>query len=286
MQDGLLLPLADARGSIAGSQSAPAVLSRDSKGAVRQPAGIPRACSRGFSIGLGLIAALSGLSLNAAIVSGSVVLRESRIDSVARGKDYSGVVISLQSASRPGSVPDGQAGGAHATMLQKNKMFTPHILPVVAGTTIDFPNGDPIFHSAFSSYSGQIFDLGLYPPGKSRSVRFDRPGIVRVFCNIHPSMSAIILVLKTTFFAVTPRDGSFRIDVPPGSWDLSVFHERATEESLQALSRRILVTSDGLRLPPIAVSEAGYLLTPHKNKFGREYDPLPDDKTVYPGARQ
>ena len=85
-------------------------------------------------------------------------------------------------------------------MLQKGKMFTPHILPIMTGTTVDFPNSDPIFHNAFSSYNGQIFDVGLYPPGTSKSVRFTRPGVVRVFCNIHPTMSAIILVLEHALF--------------------------------------------------------------------------------------
>jgi len=188
------------------------------------------------------------------------------------------LVTALQSATA--------APAKHAIMLQKDKMFTPHILPIVAGTTIGFPNADPIFHNAFSSYSGQIFDVGLYPPGSSRSVRFQRPGIVRVFCNIHPSMSAVILVLTTPYFAVTPHDGSFHIDVPPGSYDLAVFHERATEESLQSLSRRILVAPEGVRVPPIAVSEAGYLMAPHKNKYGKDYEPPPDDSTFYPGTRQ
>src|SRR5580700_5439980 len=147
-------------------------------------------------------------SLQSATVSGTIELRESRIASVARGKDYSGVVISLQ----PVNQPTPSAPEKHAVMLQKNKMFTPHILPVIAGTRIDFPNADPIFHNAFSSYSGQIFDIGLYPPGQSRSVRFERPGIVRVFCNIHPTMSAIILVLTTPYFVVTPHDGGFHLD--------------------------------------------------------------------------
>jgi plastocyanin len=218
--------------------------------------------------------------LQAATVSGTVQLRGSRIASVARGMDYSGVVVSL----RPVSEKTPAASEKHAVMLQKNKMFTPHVLPVVAGTTIDFPNGDPIFHNAFSSYSGQIFDVGLYPPGNSRSVRFRRPGIVRVFCNIHPSMSAVILVLATPYFAVTPHDGAFRIDVPPGSYDLEIFHERATEESLQMLARRIVVSSEGVRLQPLEVSEAGYLLAPHKNKYGKDYDPVPDDQSFYPGT--
>jgi plastocyanin len=220
-------------------------------------------------------------TLNGATVSGTVELRDSRVDSVTRGKDYSGVVLSLKAVNQPAAT-----SGQRFTMLQKNKMFTPHILPVVTGSTIDFPNGDPIFHNAFSTYSGQIFDVGLYSPGTSRSVRFLKPGIVRVFCNIHPSMSSIILVLTTPYFVVTPRDGSFRLDVPPGSYDLTVFNERSTEQVLQALTRRILVTADGTRLPPIAVSEAGYLMAPHKNKYGKDYDPPPDDQTFYPGVHQ
>src|SRR5258708_4762517 len=124
---------------------------------------------------------LAATGLRSATVSGNVELRDSRVDSVTRGKDYSGIVVSLQPVGAVPVVPD-----KHAIMLQKNKMFTPHILPVPAGTTIDFPNGDPIFHNAFSSYSGRVFDVGLYAPGSSRSVRFQRPGVVRVFCNIHP----------------------------------------------------------------------------------------------------
>ena len=89
-------------------------------------------------------------------------------------------------------------------------------------------------------------------------------------------MSAIILVLTTPYFAVTLHDGAFHMDVPPGSYDLKVFHERATEQELQSLSRRILVTADGIRIPPIVISEAGYLMSPHKNKYGKDYGPPPE----------
>ena len=100
-------------------------------------------------------------------------------------------------------------------MVQKDKTFTPHILAVPVGATVDFPNFDPIFHNAFSNYDGQVFDVGLYPPGTSRSVRFSRPGVVRVFCNIHASMSAVIAVLATPYFDTSKRDGKFEIrDVP------------------------------------------------------------------------
>ena len=96
-------------------------------------------------------------------------------------------------------------------MRQKNKTFSPHILAISAGTFVDFPNDDPIFHNAFSSYSGEIFDVGLYAPGTSRSVQFSRAGIVRVFCNIHSSMSAVIVVLPTPYFATTAPRRRFQI---------------------------------------------------------------------------
>ena len=224
---------------------------------------------------------LAALAACAAMLSGTVVLRDSRIAAVTRQKDYSGLVISAQ----PVNAPPLPAPAAHAKMLQKDKTFMPHILPVAAGTTVDFPNADPIFHNAFSSYSGQIFDVGLYPPGTSRAVRFTRPGVLRVFCNIHPAMSAIILVLDTPWFVKTDKDGSFGMNVPPGEYDLKVFHERSTEQELAGLGQWVIVPEGGLRVPPITVSEAGYLVVPHKNKYGHEYPPSADDQVFYPGVR-
>ncbi len=222
---------------------------------------------------------LAALPLGAAIVKGRVELRDSRDPAVRNRTDFSGVVVSL----RPVSAPAAPMGAKHATMLQKNKTFTPHVLAIPTGSMVDFPNSDPIFHNAFSSYSGQIFDVGLYPPGTSRLVRFARAGIVRVFCNIHSSMSAVIVVLPTPFFAVTKRDGSFEIaDVPPGEYDLTVFHERSTEAVLQALGRRITVGGDGVSLPALGISEAGYLSIPHKNKYGRDYPPEMGEHVAYP----
>jgi hypothetical protein len=193
-----------------------------------------------------------------ATLSGTIVLRDSRIEAVNRQKDFSGVVVSAQPvSSQPvsGQSSDGQIPpplpAPHATMLQKGKTFTPHVLPVVSGTTVDFPNSDPIFHNAFSSYSGQIFDIGLYPPGTSRAVKFTRTGVLRVFCNIHPTMSAVILVLNTPWFVKTARNGSFEMNVPPGEYQLSVFHERATEEELAGLSQRILVSGKACASLPL-----------------------------------
>jgi plastocyanin len=218
----------------------------------------------------------------AATVSGNVQLRDSRLDAVSKHSDYSGVVISLTPLDKPAETP----ALRRFRMLQKDKMFTPHVLPISTGSTVDFPNADPIFHNAFSSYSGQIFDVGLYPPGKTRAVRFTRTGIVRVFCNIHPAMSAIILVLDTPYFATTAADGSFHLDAPPGEYQLNVFHERATDATLKALSRRITIGDAPLRLPAIAVSESGYLFAPHKNKFGNDYPPEAGNESLYPGAKK
>ena len=192
------------------------------------------------------------------------------------------MVISLHLVDAPPlTIPAGQ----HAQMLQKNKTFTPHVLPVETGTIVNFPNADPIFHNAFSSFNGQVFDVGLYPPGTDRPVRFNRPGAVRVFCNIHPSMSAIILVLNTPYFTKTGRDGTFQLKVPEGTYELHVFHERATSERLEALTQRIVVRDEKVRVPEIVISEAGYVPGPHKNKYGHDYPPDADTQTYLPGTR-
>lgn len=218
--------------------------------------------------------------LCAATLTGRVELRDSRDPGVRNRADYSGVVFSLvphQGAPAAQSIPP------HFTILQKDKTFTPHVLAIPVGSFVDFPNADPIFHNAFSSYNGQVFDIGLYPPGSTRSVRFTRAGVVRVFCNIHSSMSAMIVVLATPYFAITRRDGGFEIpNVPAGEYDLSVLHERATETALETLGRKVIVSQEALVLPPIVISEAGYLPIPHKNKYGHDYPPESDGHLTYP----
>jgi len=216
----------------------------------------------------------------AATVTGRVELRDSRDPAVRNHGDYSGVVLSLTALQ---GAPAQHSNATHFTILQKNKSFSPHVLAIPVGSIVDFPNADPIFHNAFSSYSGQVFDIGLYPPGSTRSVRFTRAGVVRVFCNIHSSMSAMIAVLATPYFAITRRDGSFEIpDVAAGEYDLSVLHERATEKALETLGRKVTVGHEGLALPPIVISEAGYLPIPHKNKYGHDYPPESDGHLTYP----
>jgi plastocyanin len=115
---------------------------------------------------------------------------------------------------------------ARAAMDQRNETFVPHVLAVTVGTVVDFPNSDKTFHNVFSLSKAKRFDLGRYAAGKSKSVRFDRPGLVRVFCDIHSHMNAYVLVLTHRFFSMTEPDGRFRIPaVPPGNYTVVGWYE-------------------------------------------------------------
>lgn len=226
-------------------------------------------------------AALAAPAL-AATVTGSVQLLDSNSSAVRQHHDYSGVAVWLEPVGA--HLP---AAPLHVQMLQKNKSFRPHVLVVTVGSTVDFPNLDPIFHNAFSNYNGQLFDIGLYPPGANRSIRFSRPGIVRVFCNIHSTMSAVIAVLDTPLFGVTRPDGRFEMaNAPDGAYDLTFFYERATEDTLRHASRRINVSGERVSMPVAPISETGYISTPHKDKYGKDYAPPPDDAGFYPGVHK
>jgi plastocyanin len=217
-------------------------------------------------------------------VTGTVELVKSRDPEVRNHRKFSGVVVWLEPTGKTvGAPPDARA---LAVMSQKGKAFTPHVLAIPAGASVDFPNFDPIFHNAFSSYSGQVFDVGLYPPGRSRTVTFKREGVVRVFCNIHSTMSAVIVVLNTPYFAVSDDSGNFTIaDVPAGEYRLRVYHERALPQTLKALEQFVKVSGEGLQVQPLVISETGYVQTPHQNKYGMDY-PATDDQITYSRDRK
>jgi plastocyanin len=157
-------------------------------------------------------------------------------------------------------------------LVQKNKRFDPHLLVVPVGTVVDFPNEDPFFHNVFSLYKGKRFDLGLYEAGSSRSVRFDRPGVSFIFCNIHPEMSAAVVALETPYYALSNTAGEVHIrNVPAGRYRLEVWYERSSPEALARLARQISVPVEG----PITTLEVPEVITasvPHKNKYGTDYD--------------
>jgi plastocyanin len=168
----------------------------------------------------------------------------------------------------------------HIRLLQKGKSFHPHLLVVRTGTIVDFPNADPIFHNAFSTYDGQLFDVGLYPPGTNRSIRFRRPGIVRVFCNIHPSMSAVIVVVDSPYFTTASDTGEYRLEnVPEGAYRLNVYDERATEGRQDPVPIQIGSGQPHVEAPVIRLSETGFVKASHKNKYGLDYPPGSDATT-------
>jgi plastocyanin len=130
--------------------------------------------------------------------------------------------------------PGSDAAAGRAVMRQRDATFVPHLLAITAGTTVEFPNDDETYHNVFSLSKPRRFDLGRYAAGRSKSVRFDNPGIVRVFCDIHSQMNAFILVFDHRFHAVTDAEGRYRIErVPAGTYRLTAWYEgvaRQTQE--------------------------------------------------------
>jgi plastocyanin len=169
----------------------------------------------------------------------------------------------------------------HTTLRQKNKAFEPHLLAVPKGSSVDFPNQDPWFHNVFSLFNGKKFDLGLYEAGTSRTVHFDREGVSYIFCNIHPEMSAVVVVVGSPYYAVAGKSGEFSIGaVPPGRYTLHVWSENSLPETLAGLSREVEVSGTMLSLGTLRVREAESARA-HKNKYGQDYEPPSPSNPVY-----
>ncbi len=154
-----------------------------------------------------------------------------------------------------------------ATVVMKGKAFAPRVVAVPVGGTVQFPNEDPIFHNAFSVSGDNRFDLELYKRPKVGSFTFQHPGIVKVYCNIHPQMSAVILVRDNPFFARAAPDGTFTIEnVPAGRYTVKAWNERAGEAAAE-----VAVPEAGTAQARFAMDASSYKTVPHKNKFGKDY---------------
>jgi plastocyanin len=159
------------------------------------------------------------------------------------------------------------------TLLQKNRMFTPHLLVVPVGTVVQFPNADPFFHNVFSLFDGKRFDLGLYEAGSTKAVTFSREGISYIFCNIHPEMSAVVLSLSTPLYAIADSSGEFHLrDVASGEYDLHVWIEGVPESNLDKYTRHIHLTPNGGDLGQVSIPAIVQRKQDHPNKFGQPYD--------------
>jgi plastocyanin len=164
--------------------------------------------------------------------------------------------------------------GKSFQMVQKDKMFQPHLLVVPTGSLVAFPNRDPFFHNVFSLFNGRRFDLGLYETGATHSVPFNREGVSYIFCNIHPEMGAVIVSVATPYFVVATQTSPQLQHVPPGMYLLKVWAEDATVASLEKASRRIKVGEENVDAGGIDI-----LLQPrqaHTDKFGKPYSQHPE----------
>lgn len=185
-------------------------------------------CAQGMSLSLVTWLLLGSLGLARAASTGTVTGTVQLIKS-GSAIDPSGVVVFLEGVQ--GALPvAGAAPPEHAKLIQRELQFSPPLLVVVQGTTVDFVNDDKVFHNVFSLSEAARFDLGLYKSGTSKSVTFRKPGVINVYCNIHPDMVSKIKVLDTTYFSVVGKDGAFRIGhVPPGTYPIVAWQPTGAE---------------------------------------------------------
>ncbi len=178
--------------------------------------------------------------VHAANIEGRVIVRNAR--------DNANAVIYIEKIS-------GQQFKAPLEPIildQVNLTFVPHVVPVLVGTKVAFPNSDEIRHNVFSPAPTK-FDLGTYPRKTTRFHLFDKPGVVTLLCNVHAEMSAYVVVVETPYFSTSARDGSFTIkDVPPGRYILKFWHEKMPKGALMEIE----VTENAvLQLPPMELKK-------------------------------
>ena len=154
------------------------------------------------------------------------------------------------------------------TMTTRSKTFLPHVLAVPAGSTVSFPNEDPIAHNLFSLTPGNTFDLGLYRRGAGKAHKFATPGVVNVYCNVHPNMSAVVHVMSTPYYGFADAAGNYTFDVPPGRYRLTAWNEQGG-----SVSSDIEVKNNGAiaGATQLTIDGRNFRFVQHTNKFGQTY---------------
>ncbi len=199
---------------------------------------------------------------SAATVSGKV----SFISKRGQNPTVSETLVSLE----PASAKVIKKSPATFQMMTRGKMVVPHVLAIPLGSTVAFPNDDPISHNLFSLSSNNSFDLGLYRKGAGKSQKFDTPGLVNVYCNVHPNMSSVIHVLATPYYVFADAGGNYAItDVPPGKYRLVAWNELGGQ-----IDTTVEVSSAGTVSGNLSVTldSRNYRATQHTNKLGKPYE--------------
>ena len=219
---------------------------------------------------LGLILAAPRLQ-SQAVVSGQIAVVE------REGTDRTDLrtaVVYLEPRGRE-VVTGGRPTPRDASIAMTNREFVPHVRVILAGGTVSFPNQDPFSHNVFSNAEAGPFDLGLYRRGASRVASFRRPGIYPVYCNIHSRMVSFVIAVPSPLVAVVAADGRFTFaDVPPGTYLLHAWHERAGAR----VTHEIVVPAGGLTGQRIVLDTRAYVPGPHLNKFGLPYAATREDR--------
>jgi plastocyanin len=210
-----------------------------------------------LSLGLALLPQTASPTTGS--VSGTVTL----VKTGSPQRDASDAVVWIEGLHRPG------ASAPRVIMKSERKRFAPHVLAAPRAAVVEFPNVDPIYHNVFSVSGSNRFDLGLYRSGASKTKEFDEPGLVQVYCNIHPQMIGYVMVVDSDWFAVTGQNGSFRLrDLPAGDYQLKAWHEEGGETRLPLTVRAAADTT-----VTVTIDVSQHPVVGHKNKYGKDYPP-------------
>lgn len=208
--------------------------------------------------------ALAAADLGAATVNGKVMFLSKR----GQRPVVNETLVWLDPAGKAPRKPAGTF-----LMTTRSKAFLPHVMAVPAGSTVTFPNEDPIAHNLFSLAPGNTFDLGLYRRGAGKAHKFEAPGTVNVYCNVHPNMSAVVHVMNTPYYGFSDAEGNYSFEAPPGKYRLTAWNEQGGSASSD-----VEVKADGSIAGGklLTIDGRSFRLTQHKNKLGQTYRPPKD----------
>ncbi len=220
-------------------------------------------CSRWLSGGL---LTLFATFATAAEIHGHITFESKRRLSRDSPADLAVVFYRPQGDITQSHVESASGDNAVVEMTMTKKAFQPEVIAVPTGTKVSFPNADRVIHNAFSTTHNNKFDLGLYPQGETRAHQFDKPGVVKVFCNVHQNMRGYVIVLDTPYYSKLAPDGSFKLaNLPIGPGKLFVWHPRGKTIS------KVIEVKDATSQFEATMALTKRTLPNHKNKFGKPY---------------